>query len=88
MSFTYEYTGDQKTVFIFLEKDGQTFAPEKGETITTNEAVGHLLLKLVVSDPVTEDAPTDVPITEDTDSTNDAATTGLDEVTIVSPYMT
>ena len=84
MSFTYEYTGDQKTVFIFIEKDGHTFAPEKGETVTTNEAVGHPLLKLVVNDISSED----VSVAEDIGSTNDAVTTDLDEVTVVSPYMT
>ena len=80
MSFTYRYTGDQRTVFISLEKDGETFAPIKGDTITTNDAIGHPLLELVVTEkPEGATVTPTAAIEDDTTEEGDPP---------VTPYMT
>lgn len=59
MSFTYTYDGDVPTVFVSLQKDGATWVPKHGDTITTDEPVAHPLLRLTAQ--TTDEVP-DVPV--------------------------
>ena len=52
----YRYTHDVPNVFIDLVKDGHTWVPNKGDTITTDTAVNHPYLELV-EDEVEQETP-------------------------------
>lgn len=47
MTYTYRYTGSVPTVFISLVKDGHTWVPNYGDTITTSVPVHHPWLELI-----------------------------------------
>lgn len=49
---TYRYTGDAPTVFVGIRKDGHTWEPSHGDTVTTDRPVGHPLLERVAADEV------------------------------------
>jgi hypothetical protein len=51
MSHQYRYTGDVPTVFISLQKDGETWMPSSGDVIEVEEAISHPLLEEVVAAP-------------------------------------
>jgi len=47
----YQYTGDLPTVFITLQKDGETWVPKTGDTIDVDATVDHPLLALIADNP-------------------------------------
>lgn len=80
MTYTYRYNGDLPTVFISLSKEGHTWVPETGDTITTVVPVAHPLLELidqhsdeepdtlaVVEDPIQEIPESTVPVQPEKD---------------------
>ena len=64
MSFQYRYTGDNQVVFVSLRKDGETWAPNRGDTIGSDVPIAHPLLELIVDTPVVDAPVVDVPAHE------------------------
>jgi hypothetical protein len=72
MSYTYRYTEPMSVVFIGLQKDGKTWEPSKGDTITSPTPINHAFLELVDDkpakpepDPVVAPEPPSLPATAD-----------------------
>jgi len=45
----YSYSGDEPTVFISLQQDGETWVPNHGDEIELDEPVTHPLLELIIA---------------------------------------
>ena len=50
MSLSYRYVGDEPTVFISFQKDGETWVPNQGDEIELDEPVSHPLLEQVIAE--------------------------------------